>query len=448
MHNFLWKANRTRRVTLTSWMIPLLYTLVTMAVSLFFPRFEHHYMPALVTTMSPSAAMAICSSIASGMIALTGIVFSLTFVMVQFSATAYSPRLVMWVAREPVVSHALGVFIATFLYPLGMLAWVDRNESGTVPFISAWMVVGLLLVSMAMFIALIERVSMLQVNRMLIFIHGQGRKAIDQLYLARANSVDAAAGAEEIAKASVNQTINHTGHPRVVQAIDMKGLVNLATKSGALIEVIPAVGDTIIEMTPLFRIRGGQQPIDPASLKNQIDLGEERTFEQDPKYAIRLIVDIAIKALSPAINDPTTAVQALDQIEDLLLRLGSSCLEDGTFRDGQGIVRVVISFPTWDDFLRLSLEEIRSYGADSVQVMCRMKALITNLIELLPPERQPALQYCDRRLQDSITKTFEGAEDHKPHHVLTGRASALAVNLIFLYFFAVLGVHPANFRSG
>ncbi len=223
MHNFLWKADRTRRVALTSWMIPLLYTLVTMAVSLFFPRFEHHYMPALVTTMSPAAAMAICSSIASGMIALTGIVFSLTFVMVQFSATAYSPRLVMWVAREPVVSHALGVFIATFLYPLGMLAWVDRNESGTVPFISAWMVVGLLLVSMAMFIALIERVSMLQVNRMLIFIHGQGRKAIDELYLARANSVDAAARAEEIAKVSVNQTINHTGHPRVVQAIDMKG---------------------------------------------------------------------------------------------------------------------------------------------------------------------------------------------------------------------------------
>ncbi len=167
----------------------------------------------------------------------------------------------------------------------------------------------------------------------------------------------------------------------------------MATKSGALIEVVPAVGDTIIEMTPLFRIRGGHQPIDAASLKNEIDLGEERTFEQDPKYAIRLIVDIAIKALSPAINDPTTAVQALDQIEDLLLRLGSSCLEDGTFRDSKGIVRVVISFPTWDDFLRLALEEIRSYGADSVQVMRRMKALITNLIELLPPERQPALRY-------------------------------------------------------
>jgi uncharacterized membrane protein len=413
MHNFLWNANRTRRVTLTSWMIPLLYTIVTMAVSLLFPRFEHHYMPALVTTMSPSAAMAICSSIASGMIALTGIVFSLTFVMVQFSATAYSPRLVMWVAREPVVSHALGVFIATFLYPLGMLAWVDRNASGTVPFISTWMVVGLLLVSMAMFIALIERISMLQVNRMLMFTHDQGRKAIDELYLARSGSVAAPARAEEIEKMTVSQIIHHTGHPRVVQAIDMAALVRLASTSGALIQVVPAVGDTVIELSPLFRVRGGHTPLDPASLRNVVDLGEERTFDQDPKYAIRLIVDIAIKALSPAVNDPTTAVQALDQIEDLLLRLGSCSLEDGTFRDSTGTVRVVISFPTWENFLRLALEEIRFYGADSVQVMRRMKALITNLIELLPAERQPALQYCDRRLQDSITRSFKGTEDQQ-----------------------------------
>src|SRR5262245_49056041 len=123
---------------LNGWVVPLAYVSVTLIVGLSFPRLEHHFLPDLVSTMSAPAAMAVCSSISSGMIALTGIVFSLAFVMVQFSATAYSPRLVLWVARDSVVSHALGVFSATFLYALMMLAWVDRSASGKVPFISGW----------------------------------------------------------------------------------------------------------------------------------------------------------------------------------------------------------------------------------------------------------------------------------------------------------------------
>src|SRR5678809_562918 len=120
-------GTRQRWLKLTGWLIPLAYAVVTLFVGMIFPRLEHRFMPELVSTMSAAAAMAICSSIASGMLALTGIVFSLAFVMVQFSATAYSPRLVLWVARDPVVSHALGVFSSTFLYALMLLAWVDRG---------------------------------------------------------------------------------------------------------------------------------------------------------------------------------------------------------------------------------------------------------------------------------------------------------------------------------
>src|SRR5436189_5734455 len=143
---------RKRRQILTSWGIPLTYMLATLAVGMVIPRAEHYFLPASVSSMSTAAAMNICSAIASGMIALTGIVFSLAFVMVQFSAVAYSPRLVLWLAHDRVMSHALGVFISTFLYGLIMLAWVDRYSSGKVPFVSSWMVVGLLLASMGMFI--------------------------------------------------------------------------------------------------------------------------------------------------------------------------------------------------------------------------------------------------------------------------------------------------------
>ncbi len=120
-------------------------------------------------------------------------------------------------------------------------------------------------------------------------------------------------------------------------------------------------------------------------------IGEGRTFEQDPKYAIRLLVDIAIKALSPAINDPTTAVQALDQIEDLLLRLGQRHLEIGTYADSDGQLRLVVPFPTWDDIIRLAFDEICAYGASSVQVMRRMNALVTDLTQAIPEERRPTL---------------------------------------------------------
>lgn len=369
-------------------------------------------MPEMVSSLSATAAMAICSAIASGMISLTAIVFSLTFVMVQFSATAYSPRLVMWVSREPVVSHALGMFIATFLYALTMLAWVDRDSSGKVPFVSGWLVVVLLVASMGMFIALIERIGLLQVNRMLIFTGDRGREAINELYLSP-GPASTAVKPEEIQKVPVRQTILHTGNPRVIQAIDTTALLELGTQSSALIELVAAVGDTVIEMTPMIHVRGGDRPVDEYLLKNAIALGEERTFEQDPKYAIRLIVDIAIKALSPAINDPTTAVQALDQIEDLLLRLGSCCLENEAFLDRKGTVRLVVPFPTWEDFLRLALDEIRSYGADSVQVMRRMTALIKSLIAVLPSERQAALHKWEHRLQGSIKRSFDDAEEQQ-----------------------------------
>src|SRR5262249_15566961 len=137
------------------------------------------------------------------------------------------------------------------------------------------------------------------------------------------------------------------------------------------------------------------------------------TFEQDPKYAIRLIVDIAIKALSPAINDPTTAVQALDQIEDLLLRLGKCHLDLGNYPDEQGALRLVVPFPTWEDFLRLALDETRYCGATSEQVTRRLMALIRNLLTALPSERHEALNHWERRIQGTILRSFQDAEDKK-----------------------------------
>jgi uncharacterized membrane protein len=357
-----------------------------------------------------SAAMTIYSAIASGMIALTGIVFSLTFVMIQFSASAYSPRLVLLMARDPFLAHGLGMFIATFVYAIAALAWLDRANAARVPLVSFCLVVALLLASMGMFIALIERVGMLQVNRMLAFIADQGRKVITATY-SPLNLAPVSAAPYDFSKMRPAQTLIHHGQPRAVQSIDIATLVQVATAHDAVIEVVASVGDIVAELMPVLHVFGATRRIDERLLADALDLGEQRTFDQDPKYSIRLLVDIAIKALSPAINDPTTATQALDQIGDLLVRLGLRRIEIGTYHDSHGTVRVVVPFPTWEDFLRLAFDEIRHYGAESVQVMRRMRALVSDLISVLPEERRSALIYWRERLRGTITRSFADADE-------------------------------------
>jgi len=394
----------------TTWVIPLCYAVVAIVAGMVFPRLEAPMFHGLSSTVTVSAAMAIYSSVASGMLALTAVVFSLAFVMVQFSATAYSPRLVLWVSRDPFMWHAVGVFTATFLYAIAALAWVDRSSSGRVPLVSSWVVIGLLLASVAMFVGLIQRIGLLQINRMLNFTGDQGRAVIETVY-PQLDLPATGTRSEEFHTLSLTQTVLHHSGPEVIQKLDIVALVDLARVNGGVIELLAAVGDTVVIFTPLLCVYGARQPIDEAALTNTIEMGEERTFEQDPKYAIRLLVDIAIKALSPAINDPTTAVQALNQIEDLLLRLGSRELEIGNFRDRDGQMRLIVPYPAWEDFLLLAFDEIASYGAQSVQVMRRMKALVNDLTSRLPDNRHAALHYWEKRLQSTIARSFEDMEE-------------------------------------
>ncbi len=401
---------RRRRKSLPTWSIPASYAAVAVAAGLVLPRLEASLLPVSQSGMSPSAALAIFSSIGSGMIALTGIVFSLAFVMVQFSSTAYSPRLVLWIARDPTLWHAMGVFSATFLYAIAAMAWVERGGTHGTPFLSSWLVIGLLLASVAMFIALIEKISLLQIHRMLGFTADHGRRVIDETY----PPLDAAMATpdpQEFRPLPVTLTLKHTGRPLTIQALDIPALLDLASAAGALVVVIASVGDTLVESGVMLRVHGGTHAIDERALRAAFVLGDERTFEQDPKYAIRLLVDIAIRALSPAVNDPTTAVQALDHIEDLLLRLGRRRLEIGAFRDGAGVLRLAVSYPEWDDFLILAFDEIRHCGATSVQVMRRMRALAADLIRALPLERHEALHHQQQRLDRTIASSFQDARE-------------------------------------
>jgi uncharacterized membrane protein len=156
----------------------------------------------------------------------------------------------------------------------------------------------------------------------------------------------------------------------------------------------------------MLRVLGGNGRLPESALRKAIRLGPDRTFEQDPKYPIRLLVDVAIKALSPAINDPTTAVQALDQIDDLLRRLARCDLETGRITDAEGVLRIVIPTPRWEDYLALAFDEIRMFGGTSIQVMRRLRSALLGLAELLGEHERAAsvqqyLQHIDAAIETS-----------------------------------------------
>jgi uncharacterized membrane protein len=162
----------------------------------------------------------------------------------------------------------------------------------------------------------------------------------------------------------------------------------------------------------LVQVFGAAPPTVQRRVRRMFALGRERTIEQDPAFALRILVDIAIRALSPAVNDPTTAVQVLDYIEDLLLVIGRrEAHGHGVLRDPEGRPRVVVPVRYWEQYLTLGVTEIRRYGATSVQVSRRLRAMLEELRSGVPPERRAAVDDELGKLEASVTASFADEGD-------------------------------------
>jgi uncharacterized membrane protein len=373
------------------WFIPMFYVSGAVLGGLALPRIEQAYFSSYTLALSVASAQALLSAAASGMMALTGIVFAMAFVMVQFSAIAYSPRLVLWFARDRMLFHALGAFTATFVYALFTLAWVDRGGSGKVPVFSTLLVGIMIIISVLLFSRLVQRLGDLQIGNVLHLVGDQGRAVIAEMF-GRPKDKSASRAPEATADRArlgrVTQTVKYLGKPRTIAKLDVDSLVALARQARGTIVMASAVGDTLVEGATLLHVQDSETPLPEDALRRAVRLERERTFEQDPKYPIRLLVDIAIKALSPAINDPTTAVQTIDQLEDLLRRLGSAEIDAGHVADESGALRLVFPTPTWEDYLTLAFDEIRHFGSNSVQVMRRMRSALVGLADSLPSQER------------------------------------------------------------
>lgn len=211
---------------------------------------------------------------------------------------------------------------------------------------------------------------------------------------------------------SADRTIN-ADRSGVVLAFDLKGLVERAKRANGIIEVKPEVGNFVAAGEPLFRLYGGAVNLDEKILRGSVALGSERTLEQDPTFAFRILVDIAIKALSPAINDPTTAVLAIDQLHRLLRLVGIRHVKNDHFYDDAGELRLIYRTPNWRDYVHLACTEIRHCGAGSIQIVRRMRSMLENLIKKLPDFRHAELRLQLEILDREIDLHFASDADRE-----------------------------------
>ena len=196
-------------------------------------------------------------------------------------------------------------------------------------------------------------------------------------------------------------------------AFDQTGLTEIAVRNNCVIELVAAVGEFVAEGQPLFRIYGDKSSsIADNVLMRCVMFDLERTLEQDPDFGFRMIVDIAGKALSPAINDPTTGVLAIDQIQHLLALLGQREIAPGIIRD-DGELRLVFPQCDWDDFVTLAATEIRHYGGPNPQVTRRLQAMFEYLLDVLPEPRKAAIRREVALLRKTVEQTYGGEQDRE-----------------------------------
>jgi uncharacterized membrane protein len=319
-----------------------------------------------------------------------------------------TPRIIATILlRNNVVRYTTGLFIFTLLFAISAINRIQATVFELVAFVAACL--GIL--CFGAFLYLIDYAARLLRPISLLTLVGKGGLAvIESVY------PDPSLGPHQIKGQrhrlrEPDRVIHHQEASEIILAVNLGELIAAAERSNGVIEFVPQVGDFIATDEPLFKLYGGAASLDDRKLQSTVAFGNERTMQQDPTFAFRIIIDIALKALSPAINDPTTAVIAIDQLHRLLRRAGTKNLRTDEILDKSGQLRVIFRTPNWEDFVHLAFTEIRYCGAQNMQVVRRLRAMIDNLIQTLPKHRQAALQRELVLLDREVEKHFIYPED-------------------------------------
>jgi uncharacterized membrane protein len=356
---------------------------------------------------NPDATRTLFATLAGSMFTFIVFLASMLLLLLQVASAQLTPRVVGIVFQDAVTRFSLTLFTFTFTFTLSVLLRIQASVPGITPYVSAY----LCLLSLGVFLFLVNHVGKsLRPSGALRTVAHLGHEVIKSVYPRHLSQQ------QKNSRAPLQRLREPTGtvpSPKdgVFLAFDLEGIVALAREKDCVLELVPQVGDFIAAGAPLFRIFGDKARPSASALCQTVALGVERTIEQDPTFALRIIVDIASKSLSPAINDPTTAVLAIDQLHHLLRSVGGRHLDEGVVCDQSGALRLFYRTPDWEDFVYLAVTEIRQFGGTSIQVVRRLRAMLENLVEVLPPERTPLLRSELALLQRAARRFFTEPED-------------------------------------
>jgi uncharacterized membrane protein len=334
-------------------------------------------------------AREVLSAITTSMITFTGLVFSITIVVLQLTSSQFSPRVLRTFLRDRQTQLSLGIFIATFVYAVLVLRTVNGLDEGLfVPAIATTVGVVLLLVSVGVFVAYIHHVATaIQVSSILHSIGAETRRLLER---------ELPTGLQHspvvLRPRDTPVAVLPAPKPGVLVHLDTASLAEQARKADVVLVVGLHLGSFVPEGAPVVQVhRGDAARLDDKAVQRCIGLSRERTMQSDVAFGFRQLADIAARALSPGVNDPTTAVQALDELHDLLRRLATRHLPPGAVADADGQIRLHLPPPLLEDYLALALDEAEQYGADSLQVQQRIDRLLVDVRAAALPEHQQAL---------------------------------------------------------
>jgi uncharacterized membrane protein len=348
--------------------------------------------------------------LAASMLSLLVFVLSALLIAVQVASAQLTPRVIAATfLRDRPVKFTIGFVVFTFMLCIGVLG---RSEDQVLQ-LSTMICILASLVSIAMFLVLVDyALKSLRPVSLVSRVAAEGFKVVEDVYPhLRGAEIDRRRTTRISPPRPPDRTLLHAGESAVLIAADFRGLSAAGVAAQGLIELIPRVGDFVAEGDPLFHLYAGAARVHDRQLRTALAFGQERTLEQDPMFAFRILVDIAAKALSPAINDPTTAVLAIDQIHPLLHAIGNRHLDTEAILDESGRLGVVFRTPNWDDYVTVAASEIRQYGIGSLQVVRRLRAMLEALIAGLPEIRRPPLEVQLGILGRAVARSFPDAED-------------------------------------
>lgn len=353
-------------------------------------------------TYSPSTATSVLAAIVGATAALAGFVITVTVLVVQMATGTFSARYMRLWYRDRLLKATLAVLVGTMTFALWLLRRVESDfvPNAGVTAAGIFVTVGLLLF-LLFFDRFIHRLRPVAVTKL---VADAGRKTFDEMLAVR-SAADISHEPYETGEGPA--LVVHSRRAGSVQAFDTRGLVNWARANESVIVLPHAVGDFVPEGSVLMRVYGrAPDPAAERQLRGAVALGDERTIQQDPAFALRIMVDIALMALSPAVNAPTTAVQVIDHLGETLRQIGTSDLEGKTMPVAGVPPALVVRVRRWEDFLSLGVTEIREYGAVSVQVMRRLRAMLDELLESVLPGHRPAVAAELARLDATIEQRW------------------------------------------